>query len=243
MSYAQRRQRALGSLLYRGAKMGYKAISGGYYSSMRPKRFHAKRRRGMYRHGENVEVKFHDVTADVSPMPTTANTITDLLTIAQGDGESQREGRKITIKSIYTKFTCILPSTNVAASTGGSCNIWMVLDKQCNGVQLDAAQFLADVGDFHSFNDLANSNRYRVLWKRTYQLAARSGGAPATPVFGEHEISDQVYVKCNIQIQYDASANTGVIGTINSNNIAIIAQGRTGIIQFLSRTRFRFTDK
>ncbi len=202
-----------------------------------------RRRRGAYRTAGVTEVKFHDVVMDVAPIPTTAAITNEMLTIPQGDGQTNRDGRKIVLKSVYSLFTIILPATTTAASTGDSCNVWLVQDRQTNGTTISTDQFLTVPADFQSFNALDNGKRFRVLWKRQYSLSSPSGGSSGAGVhqFGEQELTFKVYQKLgNMPIEYDNSVSTGAIGSIRSNNLYIIFQSRVGLLQVLSRHRVRF---
>ncbi len=241
----QARQCALGNYLYRKAKqsvMSYwapkKRQYGRLYYARKARARPGAARRRMYQRS-NTEIKFHDVTADVSPVTTTATEMVDLLTIPEDDTENGRTGRLVTLKSMTCRFTLILPSTTTLINTGDSIRIWCVLDKQCNGEDMDPAQLFTGTADFQAFNELANSHRYRILWKRQFSMQSTAGNQTAG--FGEAELTFEVYKKLNLQIHYNASS--GAIATVRSNNIAYVAQTRSGLIQLLSLTRFRYSDK
>ncbi len=79
---------------------------------------------------------------------------------------------------------------------------------------------------------------------RTYTLVAKSGaGNGSTNVFGEDDINDTFFKECNIPIEYDNSATTGVITSMRTNNIGVLLLSRDGAIGiFVSKMRIRYTD-
>lgn len=166
------------------------------------------------------------------------------LTIAQGDGESERIGRKICVKSIGWKFRVSLP-TRVGAGSGLADTIRVIvyLDQQTNGVAAGVTEIL-ESADFQSFNNLANKGRFKTLMDRTYNLTNPSGaGDGAVNDFSELHISDSFYKKCSIPIEYDNSAGTGAITTMRSNNIGVLMiSGGTALATFNSKMRIRYTD-
>ncbi len=216
----------------RGAQRGY-VRTGGYYG----------RYSGLA--GNRAEKKFHDLDFDDAVIAAGMNVSTAMLTIPEGNGEQERIGRAITITNIGIKYDISLPSTPSAANTRDVVRFMVVQDKQCNGA-LPAALDLLETADYQSFNNLANSRRFRVLMDRNYSLTCKAGsgrGATDTLSYGFDSVQDTFYKKCNIQIEYDNSATDGTIGTIRSNNIFLVVGTRQGLATFASKIRFRFTDR
>ncbi len=195
--------------------------------------------------GSHPEMKFHDVTIDDVIVAATMNVQAALLTIPEGNGESERIGRKITIKKIGWRYECRIPTTATAANTSDTIRVMMVLDKQANGA-LAANTDLLENDDYQSFNNLANSQRFRILMDRSYSMHCPSGsgrGTTDTLSYGEDILSAQWHKKCNIPIEYDNSATSGVITSIRSNNIFIIVGSKSGLGGFASQVRIRYTDR
>lgn len=196
--------------------------------------------------GPDAEHKFHDIDIDDAVVAAGVQVNPQaLLIIPEGNGESQRIGRKITIKKIGWRFTLTLPTTATAANTSDTLRIMLIHDKQCNGA-LPIAGDILDVDTYRSFNNLANSSRFRVLMDRTYSLNSPSGsgrGTTDTLSYGDFQLNDSFFKNCNIDIQYDNTATSGVITSIRSNNIFAVYCSRGGLAAVNSTMRFRFSDQ
>ncbi len=211
------------------------------------RRFRRRRRQQPFRRAaDEAELKFHDVDVDDGTVAAAMNVQLALLTIAEGNGESERVGRKINVKQINWRFEVLLPTTATAADTSDVIRVMMVLDKQCNGA-LPTNTDVVETDDYQSFNNLSNRQRFRVLMDRTYDVNCPAGsgrGSTDTLSYGDSVVSDQWHSqRLNIPIEYDNSFTTGVITTIRSNNLFIIVGGKSGVAGFRSKLRIRFTDR
>lgn len=184
-----------------------------------------------------LELKFYDQEIPGS-FETGGELDAVLLSIAQGTGESQRIGRKITLKSIGWKFEMTLPSTTLIAQTSASVRLIFVLDKQCNGTAPSVAQVLED-SSYQSFNNLSNKSRFRTLMDRNYTIESPAIVDGVSSVPGK--IQDSFYKKCNIPIEYDGV--TGGLTEIRSNNLFVLLLG-AGVqtVTMTSRMRIRYSD-
>ena len=188
------------------------------------------------------ELKFHDLDIDdavVAGGGTIAQASCNL--IAQGVTESQRIGRKCSIRSINWRFNVDLPI--IALGTGSAneqVRVILYLDKQCNGAAA-AVTDIVESANYQTFNNLANKSRFRTLMDRVYVLNPQAGaGDGTTNDFSEFSIADTFFKKCNIPIEFDAT--TGAITEIRSNNIGVLLLGKSGVAQFESKMRLRFED-
>ncbi len=191
--------------------------------------------------GANAEMKFFDLTIDDAVIGTGANIVQDSCNkIPQGVTESTRIGRKCTVKAINWRFTMTLDSNANFANGQDVVRVILYLDKQCNGATAVNTQIL-ESSNVHSFNNLANKSRFRTLMDRTYDLY-KFGGAPSGAAYatGEYGVTDSLYKKCNIPIEFDNT--TGAITEIRSNNIGVMLCTFTGIASFTSKMRLRFSD-
>ncbi len=188
------------------------------------------------------ERKFHDVVIDDAVVATTM-TINNLTIIAEGNGESERVGRKVTLTRISIMYSLQLPAAAAATSSSDTVRVFLVQDKQTNGAQF-AATDLIDLDNMNSFNNLANSNRFRVLFKKEFSFSA-GGAAPsgAALIFSEDRNYLRFSLKINIPIEYDNSATTGVITSVRSNNIYWCTQSESGLVSCVGRARLRYTDQ
>ncbi len=212
---------------------GYTRI-GGYY--------------GAYSSGLANELKFHDIDvndASILVGGTILNTGT-INIIAQGNTESTRIGRKSVIRQINWRYTLTLGLTDATATPGVGevVRLILYLDKQCNGATAAILDIL-DTANFQSFNQLANKNRFRILMDRTHDLnrtglASDNAAVVSTP---PTVLSGSFYKKCKIPIEFDNSAPTGVLTSMRSNNLCVLAIAQTGSTSTLdSKFRLRFTD-
>lgn len=172
------------------------------------------------------------------------STEASLLRIPEGNGESERIGRKITVRKLAWRFTIKLTEVDGAANpvNPDTIRVILYLDKQANGAAAATQDILED-NEFISFNNLANSKRFRTLMDRTYDINCHAGGGDgvASDWVGTR-VSDTFFKNVNIPIEYDNSATTGALATIRSNNINVLLLGQTGTCSFDSKMRIRYTD-
>ncbi len=226
-----------------GGRMGYAARRGrfaGYY-----------RKTGYYgRYGQgSSEMKFHDIDVDDAVVSATgdiqnAGTIN---IIPQDVTEKTRVGRKCTIRSIGWRYKMALPEVNGAATptAGDICRVILYLDKQANGLTATVTGIL-ETANYQSFNNLANKSRFRILHDKqhtlNYDTLASHGFAADTFDMAQKHVNAKFFKKCNIPLEFDDSANTGVLTTIRSNNLGVLLISATGVCGFDSKFRLRFSD-
>lgn len=200
-------------------------------------------RRGR-RADSGVELKFHDLDVDDAVVATGGTIAEDsCVTIAQGLTESDRIGRKCTIKHIGWRFAVSIPATATGGSSGTDVVCVMLYqDKQTNGGAATVAGIL-ESADFQSFNQLANKGRFRVLMDREYVVEPPSAAGNGTANdFNEGIVTDTFFKAVNMPIEYDNSATDGSIGTVRTNNIGVLTISRSGLALFESKMRLRFSD-
>ncbi len=214
---------------------------------IRPRQRGYLRRGGFYgRYANGGEKKFLDTTAVDVAVPAAGFINSTINVIPQGVTESERVGRKCTIKNIGFKFNILLPGTTAQLNTSDTVRIIMYLDQQCNGgvAQVSGSGGILETATFQAFRNLENIGRFKVLMDRTYNLASPSGGGVVTTndFFGEKSVSGSFYKSCNIPIEFDASAPTGALATIRSNNVGLLFITRSARATVNWRTRVRFSD-
>ncbi len=193
--------------------------------------------------GANAERKFFDT--DVDDAVTAATMVVNNLTvIPEGNGESARIGRKIVIKSIHVKGHLTLPATTASNATSDNVCMMLVQDTQTNGTAMVAADLL-DTDVIESFNNLANSGRFKILYKKWVAIACGGGGVATGAAYIFAEATRQIVVnkRCNIPIEYDNSATTGVITSVRSNNLYWLTQSQSGLCAIVANVRVRYTDR
>lgn len=97
--------------------------------------------------------------------------------VAQGDGESQRDGRKYIITGVHVRGSLYRQNRNNQAEVGDAnfATVALVLDTQTNGTQLSSEDVFTVPGSGSPalcFNNLKYSQRFRVLWKKTMVVPA-----------------------------------------------------------------------
>ncbi len=198
---------------------------------------------GRYNRGLDSEKKFHDVDADDDVVSLGGTIQNALLTIVQGATESQRIGRKITITDISLNMSLSVPATTTAADGNDVCRVMLILDKQCNGALPALITEVLESANFDSFNNLANKGRFRTLWQKKIVLNHTAGGWNGANVISfESGKNLSKSLRCNIPIEYDNTAATGVITTIRSNNIFMLYISKNGLCGVDCSMRFRYTD-
>ncbi len=189
-------------------------------------------------------MKFHDLDVDDAVVGTGTIAQDSCNIIAQGITESTRVGRKCTIRRINWKFEITMPTTAVAGSTSDIVRVVLYHDKQTNGAAAAVLDIL-ETADFQSFRNLAQQSRFNILMDRMYTVHCPSGsgrGSTDTLSYGEQKIFDTFYKTCNIAIEYDTTASTGVLTTQRTNNIGVMLLSQSGFAGFTSKMRLRFTD-
>jgi len=209
------------------AQRGY-VRTGGYYG-----RFTKRGRRA-----SNVEMKFLDTVVAGAALSINGQLKGSMNLVPQNVTESGRIGRKITVKSIMIRGDIHQPP-GAGSVSANVVRFMMILDKQCNGALPAITDFL-ETATFSSFNNLENSARFRVLSDKQYKL--QCGGYDGTGI-GEDLLPINVFLKCNIPIEFDNSLDTGAITTIRSNNIfGFMITAQTSNVASGFTCRIRYTD-
>ncbi len=192
--------------------------------------------------GPSGELKFHDINIDDAVIAANGTIAEDsCVGIAQGTTESERIGRRASIRSINWRFSiALLLQANTATPLTDTVRVILYLDKQCNGATAAVTDILED-DDYQSFNNLANKSRFRTLMDRTYSFEPpAASGADATAEWGPLKIDETFYKQCNIPIEWDST--TGAITEVRSNNIGVLLLSSSGVCTFNSAMRLRFSD-
>lgn len=210
------------------ALKGYARSQGRYY--------------GRFSGGNNPEMKFFDTQHDWDTDTTGEVPATGQLNlIPQGINESERIGRKITIKRIDTRL--LIQAKATATFVGSIVRICLVQDQQCNGAAAtySGVNGVLDTDIVTAFRNLENTNRFKIL-KDWYFAHEPHAGAPGANNLWQRTL--RFGTSCNIPIEWDSSATTGVIGTIRSNNLFFICRSSKDDdgLQVLGTTRIRYTD-
>ncbi len=200
------------------------------------------------RYANGGELKFHDIDVNEATGDWSGGIIMNggtLNIIAQGSTESQRIGRKCTIKSIMMRANLNLQALAAAtAQPTFTVRYIIYLDKQCNGLTAAVTDIL-ESADYLSFRNLSNVSRFNIIKDKTFEIKPNAAaGDGTTNDFGASAINFTCFKKCNIPLEYDNSATTGVLTSIRSNNIGmlLISRGSGALMVLDAKFRMRFSD-
>ncbi len=168
--------------------------------------------------------------------------------IVQGDGESERDGRKATIQSAYVWGNIrVAPIANPTAGVVSmTCYVALVLDTQTNGAQLSSEQVFKNdsANAFLAANPMRNmqfTQRFRILDTATVtidqlQMAWNGANMEASGMSFPFKLSSNVV----FSTQY--SGTTETVANITDNSLHIIAftssVGAAPLLDYNARIRF-----
>ncbi len=195
-----------------------------------------------YRGGSGRELKFHEIGIDdVTQGPTWSTSVNSSLNlIVQGVGESQRIGRKITIRKVTTHLHVFINAPTNNAITHDTLIICLMLDTQANGGNPAIGDIVENTTDYQSFRNLSNKGRFITLWRRQFNMhAPAAAGDGTTNLYTEMGQDVTISHNCSIPIEYDLT--TGVISAVQSNNLFILAVTAHDLMGYRTFNRIRFT--
>lgn len=202
----------------------------------------------------NNELKFIDYEYDGAVVATVAGSESDpatalaLNSIAQGDGDSNRDGRQAFVKSIYLRGQiewAAATSANTLTPTP-FVRVLVLQDVQTNGAQFNAEDCLVDPTDADldvcAVRNLKFPKRFKILMDQTFACPVR------TVVFDADSIEQaatttpwEFYKKLNFSTTY--TDTTAVVGSIQDKSLHVVAiRANNGAAQLRYISRVRFQD-
>lgn len=195
------------------------------------------------RFAKGGETKFFDFPFEDSTVDNDGTIEESINKIPQGTGESERIGRKCTIKKVRWKYLVELPEKQQAVPVSNdTCRVILYLDKQANGAAPTVLDIL-QTRDILSFRNLANQMRFEILMDKNFDIEYASAYFNTdTNAFAVADtlISGTYSKTCNIPIEFNGTQ--GSLSEIRSNNIGILTISKHGKVGFLSELRIRFSD-
>lgn len=156
----------------------------------------------------------------------------------QGNGESNRIGRKCVVSSVMLRGRFEIASTATLNNGFDSVRLMLVVDKQAQAGNPTAAGVLVGP-DIDGFRNLQQTGRFQTLFDETYDLEMKAAmGDGTSNDSGPIIKSVEVYRKCNLPLEY--SASTGAIGDLESNSIFVLCISEKGVCTFKGNARVRF---
>lgn len=200
-----------------------------------------------------VDFELVDQTAGATAGELVSNgTTNNFLLIPEGNGPSQRSGRKITVRSIHSRWN-INHNNATTPVPSNFFRIVFVVDTQCNGA--DASPNASNTGvftnmaaattDAQAFFNLLNGKRFKILYDKFYSTGHTGAGLAATDTFAGKGFRGKFNYtfKKGLEIEYDSSVTTGATGSIRTNNLfAIFFSGAADVHTISMVTRVRYTD-
>ncbi len=194
--------------------------------------------------GANAELKFHDQTIDDALIAAGGVLTTSINLIAQGTGESERIGRKCTIRSIFWRGVIKLPETELQGDPGEGERFRLILyqDKQTNGAAATALGILEAVS-VDDFRNLANTGRFNLLWDHRFTINRNTVSHFAVNSFSASGVQRNFSFakKCSIPLEFDNTV--GALTELRSNNLGLLVVSEGGTGAMVSRVRLRFSDQ
>ena len=186
------------------------------------------------------EVKFLDTFFNAVAPSATGTILSSLNVVPQGVGESERLGRKITVKRIQVRFRYKNEGANAVVDGLKIMRFMLYQDKQTNGAAAAVSDLITSA-DYRAFRNLDNTGRFRILHDKYYTLNTKAAELITTLI--DNGIFVSFAVNVNVPIEFDASADTGVIATQRSNNFGLmLIVDTTGHHDVDMAVRIRYTD-
>lgn len=203
-----------------------------------------------------IENKFVDYEYDAAISQAVAGgeadpaAVLSLSAMAQGDGESQRDGRKCVLTSVqlsgYCELTPIFSAVGSDVGLAATVRLVLVQDTQTNGAQLNAEDVIKAPTDTDlnpvGFRNLQFSKRFRVLADKTIHLEPQTMRTE-TAVIDQAGVRKGFKIYKKLQVPVDHSGTTAAVSTITDNSLHLIAF--TGAndspirLRYQSRVRFQ----
>lgn len=162
---------------------------------------------------------------------------TSLCLVAAGDGEDQRGGNVIKVKSIMARGRVTLSNSNTAAENTDCARVMIYLDKQANGAAAAVTDILQTASSL-SFNRIDNRRRFIILMDKEFVMNMPEPGAATL----QHSACFQHYINLKEAIPIEFSSTSGVLTELFSNNIGMMVITKGGNANVEAVCRIRFTD-
>ncbi len=197
-----------------------------------------------------LELKFFDTEVTNTVFSATWAALepatTNLTAIAQGDGESNRDGRKYTIKSLHIKgfLETAVQESQTAPLSDILVRMVLVHDTQTNGAQLTATQVMDAGGtdDINSFRNLQFTKRFRVLHDKTHRIMRNNTNEGAVNLFASAQTEYPFTINKTFKngIQVLMSGTTADIANVTDNSLHLIAitTSTAALMNYQCRVRF-----
>ncbi len=240
----------------RNGNGGFKAAGGGNVNAP-----YRRPRRNLVTAGFlGIETKFLDTSLGATALtaPTDSagaehdpSATVMISTPVQGDGEQERIGKKILIKSVQVKGLINIPQLEAQTDPFPATSVYVaiVLDTQTNGAQMNSEDCFKNSGAIalmasNPMKNLLFGKRFRIIKMKKMTLNLASASTSAVNNFNINGTQRQfnLFAKLNMQVQFNAGT-TGVVANVIDNSLHVIAFANTVLtaptIQYQARIRFQ----
>lgn len=199
-----------------------------------------------------LEKKFVDHELTATALATTwaaynpAGSVDCLTSCAQGDGESNRDGRVYHLASLHIRGDIITTTAEAEAAPSGAKEVRIVIvqDTQTNAAELTATDVMDDGGtvDLYAFRNLQYSKRFKVWKDKTLRIPVQIVNEGAVNSFA----SQQSRIPFNFNftfkkpIKVTCSGTTDAVASITDNSFHLIAVSNSTSCQIQYQVRARF---
>lgn len=205
-----------------------------------------------------IELKFYDTSLAGLAIPAPADATggeldpsTTILfnSVVQGDGESQRDGRQISMRSIGIKglINVNVQANQTVADVAPIVFLALVLDTQTNGATIASENVYVNKSGnamlaAHPFRNLQFSKRFQVLKTLTLSLEQPEMTYDGTNIEqGGYDTPFQMFVNLDgITVNYSGTTETVANITDNSLHLIGYASGVTTVPLIYYNARLRF---
>ncbi len=192
----------------------------------------------------NVETKFIDTTINDAVIAIGGTLQGSITIIPQGDTESSRTGRDVTIKSIFMHISIDINAIPDSADAFSSDTVRIIVfvDKQTNGSLVGVTSIL-ETAVYNSFRNLNNSGRFIFLYDKFFvinRLVTPTDGTN-TNSSGIASIFEKVQI-INKNIILDYTSTSGALSEMTSNSIGVLYISRLALSGVENFVRVRYTD-
>ncbi len=171
-----------------------------------------------------------------------------LNSVIQGDGESNRDGRKATFQSCFVKGLCTVAAqaNNTAGLGGTKIYIALVLDTQTNGAQLNSEDvFKNDSGSgsmaASPMRNMQFTQRFRILDTAEFIMQDPNISYDGTNI-EMNGVMQEWQLSSNLTFSTTYSGTTETVANITDNSVHIVAYcnalGLVPQISYNARVRF-----
>lgn len=188
------------------------------------------------------EIKYIDAT-DVSATSVynTTGLVTLINPIAQGDDNTNRDGRQIRMVSVHMRGRIEGPDT---VQQDAGCRTLIVYDRQTNATALTIAGVLGTSATAFFFNNLDNKDRFVVLFDSYTTVGYHVN--TATQAFAKANDGKTVQIfnkRVNLPVTYSGTGAT--VASITTGSLYLITLGdqASDTPYLLWRTRVRFVEQ